>query len=80
MWSNILHDALERKTKGNPLTQIEVNRRIELTKKLQDKTITHNEAKELNIILYKELEEAKATDNFLAFWRYLLSWDFCWQY
>ena len=72
-WSNILHDVFEKvMIKGNPLTINEIDRRIALTKKLQDKTITPNEAKELNNILNKELEEARANNNMLAILAILL--------
>lgn len=52
--------------KENPLTANEIKRRRELTSKLDRKIIAHHEAKELHDILNKELEEARATGNFLA--------------
>lgn len=76
-WSELLHSVFEKEIiKKNPLTSEEIKRRIELTKKLEQKIITPDEAKELHEILNKELEEAKATNNFLAILAilFLLGW------
>jgi len=70
MWSNILHD-FEQKFVENPLTPDEVRRRRELTAKLDTKTITPDEAKELHDILNEELEEARAANNIIAFFAIL---------
>jgi hypothetical protein len=51
---------------GNPLTPNELRRRAELTSRLDARTITPDEARELRDILEKELEEARAIGNFLA--------------
>jgi hypothetical protein len=63
----IVDDFERQHIKGNPLTLYEVRRRKDLTDKLEAKTITPDEAKELNNILKKELEEARNANNFLAF-------------
>ncbi|MEM3714672.1 MAG: hypothetical protein QXF82_06970 [Nitrososphaeria archaeon] len=57
---------------GNPLTPEELRRRKELTLKLDAKTITPDEAKELQNILEKELAEAQAANNVLALLAILL--------
>jgi len=63
--SDLLGD-FEKRLKGNPLTAYELRRRRELTSKLDARTITPEEAKELRDILEKELAEARAMGNFLA--------------
>lgn len=67
-WSDLLYDVFERRriSGENPLTQEEVNRRMELTTKLEQRTIIPSELMELQGILNKELEEAKATNDLLA--------------
>jgi hypothetical protein len=64
--SKMVEDFEKRILKGNPLTPNEITRRRELTSRLDSRTITPNEAKELHDLLNKELEEARATGNFLA--------------
>ena len=64
--SQMLEDFEKKILKGNPLSPYEIRRRRELTSKLDQKSITRHEAKELHDILNKELEEARATGNFLA--------------
>jgi len=59
-------EEFEKKQVGNPLTPYEVQRRRQLTEKLEARTIDPDEAKELHDILNKELQEARATGNFLA--------------
>ena len=70
--STILFESLEREAKGNPLTSDEIRQRRELTEKLDAKTITSDDAKTLHDILQKELIEATATNNILAFFAILL--------
>ena len=66
-WSKVLHDVFEKAmSHGNPLTPNELSRRVELTSKLDAKTIKPDEAIELRDILEKELAEARAIGNFLA--------------
>lgn len=56
----------EKKIKGNPLTPEEINLRRELTTRLENETITPEEARELQGILNKELEEARERSDFFA--------------
>ena len=70
--STILFESFERNFKGNPLTSDEIRQRRELTEKLDAKTITSDDAKTLHDILQKELIEATATNNILAFFAILL--------
>ena len=70
--STILFESFEKKFKSNPLTSDEIRQRRELTEKLDAKTITPDDAKILHNILQKELTEATATGNILAFFVILL--------
>jgi uncharacterized membrane protein len=49
-----------------PLTQDEIRKRQEFTTKLQNYTITREEAQELNRILVKEQREAASANDFIA--------------
>lgn len=64
--SKMVEDFEKKILKENPLTPDEIQRRRRLTSKLDRKIITPDEAKELHEILKKELEEARATGDFLA--------------
>ncbi len=64
--SSLLESFEKSISEVNPLTPEELRKRKELTLKLDAKTITPDEAKELQNILEKELAEAQAANNILA--------------
>jgi len=59
-------NEFEKKIKGNPLAPWEIDRRRELTARLESGAITPEEARELQGILNRELEEARERNDFLA--------------
>ena len=64
--ASVILEGFEKKMRVNPLTAEELQLRKELTIKLERKTITPDEARQLHDILNKELEEASKTNEFLA--------------
>ena len=65
-WIDILSRFEQSASQNNPLSEEIIRKRRELTTKLENKTITIDEAKELHKILNQELEEAKARGDALA--------------